>query len=133
MEFLSGYYDPQKDKFRDDKDIKDNMELFDETISEMTKGALSPKEVADFRKSIKDAQGKTGKFGESLTWHTAKATRTKLKRKQYELLYKLSKIDEKSGISDADYYTSEITKLITEIEQEKALRAQKTQSKTNNI
>lgn len=133
LEFLSGYYDPQKDKFRDDKDIKDNMELFDETISEMTKGALSPKEVADFRKSIKDAQGKTGKFGESLTWHTAKATRTKLKRKQYELLYKLSKIDEKSGISDADYYTSEITKLITEIEQEKALRAQKTQSKTNNI
>ena len=133
LEFLSGYYDPQKDKFRDDKDIKDNMELFDETISEMTKGALSPKEVADFRKSIKDAQGKTGKFGESLTWHTAKATRTKLKRKQYELLYKLSKIDEKFGISDADYYTSEITKLITEIEQEKALRAQKTQSKTNNI
>ena len=133
LEFLSGYYDPQKDKFRDDKDIKDNMELFDETISEMTKGALSPKEVADFRKSIKDAQGKTGKFGESLTWHTAKATRTKLKRKQYELLYKLSKIDEKTGISDADYYTSEITKLIAEIEQEKALRAQKTQSKTNNI
>ena len=133
LEFLSGYYDPQKDKFRDDKDIKDNMELFDETISEMTKGALSPKEVADFRKSIKDAQGKTGKFGESLTWHTAKATRTKLKRKQYELLYKLSKIDEKFGISDADYYTSEITKLIAEIEQEKALRAQKTQSKTNNI
>ena len=133
LEFLSGYYDPQRDKFRDDKDIKDNMELFDETISEMTKGALSPKEVADFRKSIKDAQGKTGKFGESLTWHTAKATRTKLKRKQYELLYKLSKIDEKFGISDADYYTSEITKLITEIEQEKALRAQKTQSKTNNI
>ena len=133
LEFLSGYYDPQKDKFRDDKDIKDNMELFDETISEMTKGALSPKEVADFRKSIKDAQGKTGKFGESLTWHTAKATRTKLKRKQYELLYKLSKIDEKTGISGADYYTSEITKLITEIEQEKALRAQKTQSKTNNI
>ncbi len=133
LEFLSGYYDPQKDKFRDDKDIKDNMELFDETISEMTKGALSPKEVADFRKSIKDAQGKTGKFGESLTWHTAKATRTKLKRKQYELLYKLSKIDEKFGISDADYYTNEITKLITEIEQEKALRAQKTQSKTNNI
>ena len=133
LEFLSGYYDPQRDKFRDDKDIKDNMELFDETISEMTKGALSPKEVADFRKSIKDAQGKTGKFGESLTWHTAKATRTKLKRKQYELLYKLSKIDEKTGISDTDYYTSEITKLITEIEQEKALRAQKTQSKTNNI
>lgn len=133
LEFLSGYYDPQKDKFRDDKDIKDNMELFDETISEMTKGALSPKEVADFRKSIKDAQGKTGKFGESLTWHTAKATRTKLKRKQYELLYKLSKIDEKTGISDTDYYTSEITKLIAEIEQEKALRAQKTQSKTNNI
>lgn len=133
LEFLSGYYDPQRDKFRDDKDIKDNMELFDETISEMTKGALSPKEVADFRKSIKDAQGKTGKFGESLTWHTAKATRTKLKRKQYELLYKLSKIDEKTGISGADYYTSEITKLITEIEQEKALRAQKTQSKTNNI
>lgn len=131
--FLSGYYDPQRDKFRDDKDIKDNMELFDETISEMTKGALSPKEVADFRKSIKDAQGKTGKFGESLTWHTAKATRTKLKRKQYELLYKLSKIDEKTGISDTDYYTSEITKLIAEIEQEKALRAQKTQSKTNNI
>lgn len=133
LEFLSGYYDPQRDKFRDDKDIKDNMELFDETISEMTKGALSPKEVADFRKSIKDAQGKTGKFGESLTWHTAKATRTKLKRKQYELLYKLSKIDEKTGISDTDYYTSEITKLIAEIEQEKALRAQKTQSKTNNI
>lgn len=133
LEFLSGYYNPQRDKFRDDKDIKDNMELFDETISEMTKGALSPKEVADFRKSIKDAQGKTGKFGESLTWHTAKATRTKLKRKQYELLYKLSKIDEKTGISGADYYTSEITKLITEIEQEKALRAQKTQSKTNNI
>lgn len=133
LEFLSGYYNPQRDKFRDDKDIKDNMELFDETISEMTKGALSPKEVADFRKSIKDAQGKTGKFGESLTWHTAKATRTKLKRKQYELLYKLSKIDEKTGISDTDYYTSEITKLIAEIEQEKALRAQKTQSKTNNI
>lgn len=133
LEFLSGYYDPQRDKFRDDKDIKDNMELFDETISEMTKGALSPKEVADFRKSIKDAQGKTGKFGESLTWHTAKATRTKLKRKQYELLYKLSKIHEKTGISDTDYYTSEITKLIAEIEQEKALRAQKTQSKTNNI
>ena len=133
LEFLSGYYDPQRDKFRDDKDIKDNMKLFDETISEMTKGALSPKEVADFRKSIKDAQGKTGKFGESLTWHTAKATRTKLKRKQYELLYKLSKIDEKTGISDTDYYTSEIIKLITEIEQEKALRAQKTQSKTNNI
>ena len=133
LEFLSGYYDPQRDKFRDDKDIKDNMKLFDETISEMTKGALSPKEVADFRKSIKDAQGKTGKFGESLTWHTAKATRTKLKRKQYELLYKLSKIDEKTGISDTDYYTSEITKLIAEIEQEKALRAQKTQSKINNI
>ena len=133
LEFLSGYYNPQRDKFRDDKDIKDNMELFDETISEMTKGALSPKEVADFRKSIKDAQGKTGKFGESLTWHTAKATRTKLKRKQYELLYKLSKIDEKTGISDTDYYTSEITKLIAEIEQEKALRAQKTQSKINNI
>ena len=133
LEFLSGYYDPQRDKFRDDKDIKDNMELFDETISEMTKGALSPKDVAYFRKSIKDAQGKTGKFGESLTWHTAKATRTKLKRKQYELLHKLSIIDENNGISDADYYTSEITKLITEIEQEKALRAQKTQSKTNNI
>lgn len=133
LEFLSGYYDPQRDKFRDDKDIKDNMELFDETISEMTKGALSPKDVAYFRKSIKDAQGKTGKFGESLTWHTAKATRTKLKRKQYELLYKLGKINENNGISDADYYTSEITKLITEIEQEKALRAQKTQSKTNNI
>ena len=133
LEFLSGYYDPQRDKFRDDKDIKDNMKLFDETISEMTKGALSPKEVADFRKSIKDAQGKTGKFGESLTWHTAKATRTKLKRKQYELLYKLSKINEKFEISDADYNTREIIKLITEIEQEKALRAQKTQSKTNNI